>query len=91
MDNRKNDKEFCTNSVLQFLKENKYLVEEYIEKATLLGEPISYSGMLRLTVDGDTRDGVKLRSRMVERVKVTKYIEEVANEQKRRDLRRRKG
>ena len=80
--NSKKDKEFCTNSVLQFLKENKYLIEEYIEKATRLGEPISYSGMLRLTVDGDTRDGVKLRSRMVERSRVTKYIEEVASEKK---------
>lgn len=72
------DKEFCTNSVLTFLKENINLVYEYINKAREYEEPLSYSGMLRLTISGDTKEGVKLNSRMVERSKLTKFIEEVA-------------
>lgn len=76
------DKEFCTNSVLQFLRENIDLVYEYINKANAYGEPLSYSGMLRLMVEGTTREGVNLRSRGVERSKVTKFIEEVANGRK---------
>lgn len=68
-----------TISVLNFLKDNIALVYEYIDKAIELREPISYSGMLRVTVDGTTREGVNLRSRKVERSRVTQFIEEVAN------------
>ena len=74
-----NDKEFCTNSVLNFLKNNIDLVYEYINKAREYREPLSYSGMLRLTISGETKEGVRLNSRMVERSRLTEFIEEVAN------------
>lgn len=73
------DKEFCTNAAMNFLKENIYLVYEYIERAKEYGEPLSYSGMLRITISGTTKEGINLKSRMVERSKITEFIEEVAD------------
>lgn len=69
-----------TKSVMNFLRENKHLIYEYANKAKELGEPLSYSGMLRITVEGTTKEGVNLRSRKVKRSVITQYIEEVLNE-----------
>lgn len=67
------DKEFCTKSVLNFLKGNTELVKDYFDEVFEDDRLPNYSDMLRY-VSGTTADDVNLASTMVVRSEVTEYL-----------------
>lgn len=67
------DKEFCTKSVLNFLKSNPDVVKDYLDSVYEEGYLPNYSDMLR-TISGTTVDEVDLASTMVVRREITKYL-----------------
>lgn len=67
------DKEFCTNSVLNFLRGSKELVTDYFNEVYEDDRLPNYSDMLR-HVSGTTAEDVNLASTMVVRSKVTDYL-----------------
>lgn len=79
-------KEYCTNSVLNFLKESPELVYEYLNDANREGRTISYSDMLRVILNGTTKEGVNFASRFIVRSKITNYLEGVNNEYRARKI-----
>jgi hypothetical protein len=79
-------KEYYTNSVLNFLKESPELVYEYLDDANGEGRTVSYSDMLRVILNGTTKEGVNFASRFVVRGKITKYLEGVNNEYRARKI-----
>lgn len=79
-------KEYCTNSVLNFLKESPELVYEYLYDANREGRTISYSDMLRVILNGTTKEGVNFASRFIVRSKITNYLEGVNNEYRARKI-----
>lgn len=66
-------KEFCTNSVLKFLKQNDELVVDYIEEVRDRDKMPNYSDFLR-KVMGTTAEKVNLASIYVIRSQATKYL-----------------
>ena len=79
-------KEYCTNSVLNFLNESPELVYEYLDDANREGRTISYSDMLRVILNGTTKEGVNFASRFIVRSKITNYLEGVNNEYRARKI-----
>ena len=79
-------KEYYTNSVLNFLKESPELVYEYLDDANGEGRTVSYSDMLRVILNGTTKEDVNFASRFVVRGKITKYLEGVNNEYRARKI-----
>lgn len=67
------DKEFCTNSVLNFLEGSEELVLDYFNEVFEDDRLPNYSDMLRY-VSGTTAEEVNLASTMVVRSKVTEYL-----------------
>lgn len=67
------DKEFCTNSVLNFLRGSEELVLDYFNEVFEDDRLPNYSDMLRY-VSGTTAEEVNLASTMVVRSKVTEYL-----------------
>lgn len=64
---------FCTNSILNWLKSNLDVVEEYFEKCYDRGTRPNYTDMLRM-VSGTTIDDVNLASTLVVRAECTKWL-----------------
>lgn len=67
--------EFCTNSILNWLKSNIETVEEYFEKCYDRGTQPNYTDMLRM-VSGTTIDDVNLASTFVVRADCTRWLVE---------------
>lgn len=67
-------KEFCTNSVLNFLKENNELIDEYLVDVREKGKIPNYSDFLR-TIQGTTAEKVNLASIYVVRSRCTEYLQ----------------
>ena len=79
-------KEYCTNSVLNFLKESPELVYKYLHHPNRQGRTVSYSDMLRVILNRTTKEGVNFASRFVVRGKITNYLEGVNNEYRARKI-----
>lgn len=65
--------EFCTDSVLDYLRDNPDVVRVYLSDVSRRGIYPSYSDML-LRVSGTTREGVELNSYLVTRRVVTAWL-----------------
>ena len=68
-----------TESVINFLRENKEMLDEYIKLSKRLGneDRICYSGLLsQRNLNGTTKEGVMFSSSAVSRSDVTNYIKE---------------
>lgn len=68
-------KDFCTASVLKFLRENDELVDEYLTDVRDIGKVPNYSDFLRRHM-GTTAEKVNLASIYVRRSSATKYLVE---------------
>ena len=65
---------YCTESVLEFLRENESLVNSYLLESYNRGSSPKYSVMLMGKISGETRDGVSFDSIYVDRNAVTEYL-----------------
>lgn len=66
-------KEFCTESVLNFLRQNDELILDYLEQVRDRGKLPNYSDFLR-TIMGTTAEKVNLASIYVIRSRATEYL-----------------
>lgn len=67
--------EFCTTSVMNWLKSNKETVSEYFERCYDKDRKPNYTDMLRM-VSGTTIDDVNLASTFVVRAECTRWLVE---------------
>lgn len=72
--NKKEYMVYCTESVLNFLKENESLVNRYLLDVYSRGCSPNYSEMLIGVISGETRDGISFDSIYVDRGVVTAYL-----------------
>lgn len=70
---KEKQREFCTNSVLNFLKQSDELIVDYLKDVREMGKLPNYSDFLRRIV-GTTAEKVNLASIYVVRSKATEYL-----------------
>ena len=65
--------DFCTASVISFLQENRYLINEYFEDCQKHGSRPTYSNFLHI-VSGTTKEKVNLASSYVLRGVISDWL-----------------